>query len=75
MKKSRAASAMMVRMKVVLRASLLRACVDSTTPTDTPVSTTASGAATHQRSPNVAAAALAASIDSAPHFSHPAILM
>jgi len=32
-------------MNVVLRESLLRACVDSTTPTESPVRSTASGAA------------------------------
>ena len=48
MKKTRAARAAMVRMNVVLRESLLRACVDSTTPTESPVRSTASGAAAHQ---------------------------
>ena len=42
MKNTRTASAATVRMKVVLRASLLRAWVDSTMPTESPVTSTAS---------------------------------
>ena len=45
MKNISAARAEIVTMNVVLRTSLLRACVDSTTPTDTPVSRIAKGTA------------------------------
>ena len=75
MKKTRAARAAMVRMNVVLRESLLRACVDSTTPTESPVRSTASGAAAHQWGPVSYVTASAASIESAAVLSHPAILI
>ena len=75
MKNTRTASAATVRMKVVLRASLLRAWVDSTMPTESPVTSTASGAAAHQRGQQVAATASAASTDSAAVLSHPTILI
>lgn len=73
MKNIKAANAEMVTMNVVLRTSLLRACVDSTMPTDNPVSNMASGAANHQWKQPVAAMALAASIDIDAVFNHPAI--
>ena len=73
MKNIKAANAEMVTMNVVLRTSLLRACVDSTIPTDNPVSSMASGAANHQWKQPVAAMAFAASIDIDAVFNQPAI--
>ena len=63
MKNISAARAEIVTMNVVLRTSLLRACVDSTTPTDTPVSRIAKGTANHQWKQPVATTALAAIIE------------
>lgn len=73
MKNIKAANAEMVTINVVLRTSLLRACVDSTIPTDKPVSRMANGVANHQWKHPVAAIAFAASIDSDAVLSQPAI--
>lgn len=73
MKNIKAAKADIVTMKVVLRESLLRACVDSTMPTDNPVRSTAKGTANHQWKQPVAATALAAIIEKQAVLSHPAM--
>lgn len=68
-----AAVADTVTMNVMLRVSLLRAWVDSTTPTEIPVSRMAKGVANHQWKQQVAAMALAAIIAKQAVFSQPAI--
>ena len=73
MKNIRAARADIVTTNVVLRESLLRACVDSTKPTDRPVSSMASGTANHQWKQQVAAIAFAAIIEKQAVLSQPAI--
>ena len=73
MKKIKAESADTVTMKMVLRANLLRACVDSTIPIESPVSRMARGAANHQLKQQVAAMALAAIIAKQAVFNQPAI--
>lgn len=73
MKNIRVAMADTVTMNVVLRVSLLRACVDSTTPTETPVSNMARGTANHQWKQQMADMALAAIIEKQAVFNQPAI--